>query len=704
MSRRVTDSAPEAHEPGRIRNVVLVGHGGSGTTTLFEHLLASALGGHRPQATDPDDRERAATLTPASFETGRVLVNLLDAPGQPDFTGELRAGLCAADAALFVVSAAGGVDPATISLWQECQAVGMPRAIVVTKLDTGQADFDGTVATCQQVFGEGVLPTHLPLPGAAEAVVGNLDLITQQVHDYSGGTRQVRSAAPEHLALIEERRAALIEGLITESEDDALMDRYLAGDALAVETVLADLLTAVAHATFHPVIPVSVTSGAGTDEVLTLIETGFPSPVLHPLPRLFSPQGASLPEGACDPDGPLVAEVVATTSDPYAGRQSLVRVFAGTLRPDEVVHVSGHRAQFSDASRPDAAAHPDHDEDERVGPLSAPVGTQLCPKSRAIAGEVVVVSKLSHAETSDTLSSPRRPAVVEPWRLPDPLLPVAVHAMSRTDEDKLAVALQRLVVEDMTLRLERSTETDQLVLWTMGQAHVDLLLDRLSRRYGAAVESEPLRVALRETFVAPADAEGRHVKQSGGHGQYAVCRIEVEPLQRGGGFEFVDKVVGGAVPRQYVPSVEKGVRAQLAKGCLAGYPMVDVRVTLVGGKAHSVDSSDMAFQTAGALALRDAASAGTVTLLEPVDAVSVVVAEEHVGPVMSDLSVRRGRVVGTDSDADGHATIRAAVPRSELARYAIELPGVSHGTGSFTREPAGYEVLPPQLAGEHLPG
>ena len=282
--------------------------------------------------------------------------------------------------------------------------------------------------------------------------------------------------------------------------------------------------------------------------------------------------------------------------------------------------------------------------------------------------------------------------------MPEPLLPVAVVPKSKADEDKLSQGLGRLVAEDPTLRLELNPETHQVVLWCMGEAHLDVLLDRLRTRYGVDVESVPLRVQLRETFAGKATGHGRHVKQSGGHGQYAVCDIEVEPLESGAGFEFVDKVVGGAVPRQFIPSVEKGVRTQMERGVAAGYPVVDIRVTLTDGKAHSVDSSDMAFQTAGALALKEAAKATTVHMLEPVDEVSVLVSDEYVGAVMSDLSTRRGRVTGTESIGNGRSLVKAEVPEVEITRYAVDLRSLSHGTGTFSRTYVRHEPMPGQLA------
>ncbi|MBR7829417.1 elongation factor G-like protein EF-G2 [Actinospica sp. MGRD01-02] len=684
-----------------IRNVVLVGHTGAGKTTLVETLLAatgaiSRAGRVEDGGTVCDFEEiehrlgRSVSLAAAPIEVDGFKVNLLDAPGYADFAGDLRAGLRAADAALFVVSAADGVDGSTQLLWDECAAVGLPRAVVVTKLDAARADFDDITLICQRVFGDGVLPLYLPLLDDDEQVAGVIGLLSQQIYDYSDGQRTAVAADPEHLELIEPARNALIEGIIAESEDETLMDRYLGGEDIDVKVLIDDLETAVARGHFYPVLPVSALTGVGTRELLELITQGFPAPGEHLIPAVTAPDGSPKAPLACDPEGPLVAEVVKTTSDPYVGRISLVRVFSGTLRPDQPVHVSGHGM----AER----GHPDHDVDEKVGALSSPLGKTQRPVEFAVAGDLVAVAKLAHAETGDTLSAKDDPALMEPWVMPDPLLPVAVTAHAKSDEDKLSQALARLVAEDPTLRLEINPETHQLVLWCLGEAHRDVLLDRLSTRYGVAVETVPHRVSLRETFGAAAKGRGRHVKQSGGHGQYAICEIEVEPLPNGSGFEFVDKVVGGAVPRQFIPSVEKGVRAQMERGLLAGYPVVDLRVTLVDGKAHSVDSSDMAFQTAGALALKDAAAQAKPALLEPVDAVEIVLSDEFVGAVLGDLSSRRGRVLGTEPATNGRTLVRAEVPATGLARYPVELRSLSHGTGQFTRAYLKHEPMPASLA------
>ncbi|TNY35819.1 elongation factor G-like protein EF-G2 [Thermomonospora catenispora] len=693
--------APKAVRPDEIRNVVLVGHSGAGKTTLVEALLAATGTIQRPgrvedgsTVSDYDEVEirqhRSVNLSVAPLEHRGVKVNLLDTPGYADFVGDLRAGLRAADAALFVVSAVDGVDGLTRMLWEECAQVGMPRAVVITKIDQQRGDFDEVLAACQEAFGEGVLPCWFP--------VGNklFGLLTQTCFDYASGTRVECEPDPQYLDRIAEQRSALIEGIIQESEDETLMDRYLAGEELDVASLIADLEKAVARGGFYPVLCTAVPHGdrpgpvIGVLELLEVITQAFPSPLEHGLPPVTTIDGRPVEDLTCDPDGPLLAEVVKTVSDPYVGRISLVRVFSGTLRPDTVVHVSGHG--LTDRG------HEDHDVDERIGALSSPLGKHQRTIDACIAGDVCAIAKLTRAETGDTISDKDRPLLMTPWRMPDPLLPVAIEAKSKADEDKLSQALSRLVAEDPTLRLENNAETRQLVLWCMGEAHADVLLDRLKSRYGVEVETVELRVPLRETFGGRARGMGRHVKQSGGHGQYAICHVEVEPLGSGEGFEFTDKIVGGVVPRQFIPSVEKGVKTQMARGVVAGYPVVDIRVKLFDGKAHSVDSSDMAFQTAGALALKDAASKVPMLLLEPVDELEVLVPDEYVGTVMSDLSARRGRVLGSESVPGGRTMIKAEVPQLEITRYAIDLRSMTQGTGTFTRRFLRYEPLPSHLA------
>jgi elongation factor G len=706
-------AAPTADSPAAIRNVVLVGPSGGGKTTLVEALLVAARVLTRQGSVvdgttvcDSDEAEiaqqRSVGLALASLEHDGIKVNLIDTPGYADFVGELRAGLRAADCALFVIAANEGVDDPTKSLWLECAQVGMPRAVVITKLDHARANYESALAAAQQAFGDKVLPLYLAADTPCTGLIG---LLSQTHYEYADGKRTTTHAPDgSYSDAIEELRGTLIEGIIEESEDETLMERYLAGEDIDQSVLIDDLEKAVARASFFPVIPACSGTGVGTLELLEIITSGFPSPPEHQLPEVFTPQGKARNGLECDQNGPLLAEVVKTTSDPYVGRVSLVRVFSGTIRPDATVHVSGHLSQFigSDDTHADSgssmAGHADHDEDERIGTLSFPLGKQQRPAPSVVAGDICAIGKLSRAETGDTLSDKSDPLVLRPWTMPEPLLPVAVQPRAKTDEDKLSVGLGRLAAEDPTLRIEQNPETHQIVLWCMGEAHSGVVLDALARRYGVAVDTIELRVPLRETFGGNAKGHGRHVKQSGGHGQYAVCDIEVEPLPEGTGFEFVDKVVGGSVPRNFIPSVEKGVRAQMEKGVSAGYPVVDIRVTLFDGKAHSVDSSDFAFQMAGGLALREAAAATRVNLLEPVDVVSVLVPDDMVGAVMGDLAGRRGRVLGTDKVGEDRTVIKAEIPEVELTRYAIDLRSLSHGSGSFTRSFARYEPMPESAA------
>jgi len=672
-----------ANRPDEIRNVAVVGHSGVGKTTLVEHLLA-AVGAITRAGTIPDGntvsdsdpveaaQQRSVFLSVCPLRVGDALVNLLDTPGFADFVGELRAGLRAADAALFVVSAADDLDDTTLALWEECAALGTPRAVVVNRLDAPRADLPHTIEWVRRAFGGVDGNAVLPMFAASPDLTSLVNLLHTDDDQHA------------------DARSALIEAIVTESEDETLLERYLEGESLDPKVLSEDLHTAVGRGHFHPMIPVCAGTDLGLTELLDLIVQGFPTPVERPLPECYTPVGAAGPTLKCDPSGPLAGEVVRTWVDPYLGRVSLARIFSGTVRSDTALHVSGHGGE--------SRGHPDHDADEKGATL---LSTSLNAIDAAIAGDLCVIARLATAETGDTVSAAGQPLVILPWTMPDPLLPIAVRAATRNDEDALAKALARLAAADPALRIDRNAETGQLVLWCLGEAHCDVVLSRL-RAGGASVETEPVRVPLRATLTGKAAGHGRQVKQSGGHGQYAVCDIEVEPLPRGSGIEFVDKVVGGAIPNQFIGSVEKGVRAQLDHGLTAGVPVVDVRVTLLDGKAHSVDSSDAAFQTAGSLAVKDAASKTSVQVLEPIDVVEITVADDHIGAVLSDLSGRRGRVTGTDSLASdrpgSRSVVHAEIPAVELLRYAATLRAITGGAGTFTRTYLKHEPAPQSIA------
>ncbi|MDI2033812.1 elongation factor G-like protein EF-G2 [Paenarthrobacter nitroguajacolicus] len=679
-TRRSDNSAAlTALDPGKLRNVALVGHSGSGKSMLVEALLAatgaitrmgSISEGTTVSDSDPSaiHQQRSVTLSVAPIMVGDVKVNLIDTPGYTDFTGELRAGLRAADAALFVVSAVDGIDGATTALWNECAKIRLPRAVVVSKLDHPRADFSAAVERCREAFGESVLPLYLPAPGNAGLIA------------VLAGGMEGQEPGPD----VEAAREPLLEGIIAESEDETLMDRYLGGEELPLADLVKDLETAVARGSFFPVMPASAETGLGLPELMALLTDALPSPLEGTLPAAMTLEGSSLKPLECDPNGRLAGEIVRTTVDPFLGRVCLVRVFSGTLREDSSIHIGGRGL----ADR----GHEDHDADERVTHLYSPVGSSLKAVPQCIAGDICAISKLASAETGDTVSDRGSPLLIETWNMPEPLMPIAIEGASRSDEDALAKSIGKVAAADPTLRLERNPDTHQLILWCMGEAHAEVIMDRL-RNQGVKLQTVDIITPLRETFASKATGHGRHVKQSGGHGQFAICDIEVEPLGRGEGFAFTDKIVGGAIPATFVTSVEKGVRAQMLKGVSDGFPVVDIKVTLVGGKTHSVDSSDAAFQAAGALALREAAAAAKIQLLEPVSSVVISVPDEYVGAVMSDLSARRGRVNGTDA-AEGEGTeILAEVPDQELVRYALELRALTAGTGHFRRSFLRHEPL-----------
>jgi len=653
----------------RIRNVALVGHGGSGKTTLAEALLF--VSGAIPRAGsvddgttvcdfDPEEQKRSisVSLAVAPIEWEQHKINLLDTPGYADFVGDVAAGLRAAELAIFVVSAVEGVEVQTEVAWRLAEAQGIPRAIFVNKLDRERASFERTLDDLKARFGAGIAPLELPI-GAEHDFRGVIDLLSDTAITYAGTDgRGTTGPIPEEMEHEEhEVHDSLVEGIVV--ADDALMERYLDDETISVEELEAALAKGIAEASVFPVLCGSATALVGIDRLAHFMAREGPAPDAG--------------------DGPPVAFVFKTIVDPYVGRVNLFKVLQGTVKADD--HLANGRTMT----------------DERIHQLSMMRGKDAEAVSEVGPGDLGAVAKLTDTFTGDVLGSRGADVEVEPLEQFEPTLPVAIRARSKGDEDKLATALHRLQDEDPAIRLERNDETHQTLLWGMGETHLGIALERIHRKFGVEVETDDVEVAYRETITAPAEAEGKYKKQSGGHGQFGVASVRVEPLERGAGFEFVDKIVGGAIPRQFIPAVEKGIAETMSSGGVFGFPVVDVQATVFDGKYHSVDSSEMSFKMAGSLAFREAMAQASPILLEPISELVVRAPEASQGDLMGDLNSKRGRIQGTSALGNGEVEIVALVPTSEVLRYSVDLRSRTAGRGTFTIAHSHYDPMPAHL-------
>lgn len=656
-----------------IRNVALVGHGNSGKTTLVEGLLlvAGAIGrpgrvedGNTVCDFEPEETQRQISVSTslASFEWKETKLNILDTPGYADFMGDVAAALHVADLVVFVVSGVDGVEVQAEIIWHLAEERGLPRIIFVNKLDRERADFERTLEELKQHFGAGVAPLELPI-GSEASFAGVTDLLSERAFTYTGdGTSAiygVEGPVPAELEVTEHAvHDALVEGIVV--ADDALMERYLGDEPIETAELEHALASGIAAGTVFPVLCGSAAKLIGIDRLADVLVNEAPAP---------TPQ-----------DGPASAFAFKTIADPYVGRVNFLKLLSGTVRPDATL------------SNVRTGAH------ERLHSLLAMRGKDQDPLPEVHAGDLFAVTKLADARTGDVLADKAATAELAPLDTPPPTLPVAISPKAKADEDKLANALHRLEDEDPAIRVERNPETHQTILWGMGETHLAIACERLARKFGVQVERGDVRVPYRETIAAQAEAEGRYKKQTGGHGQYGVAFLRVEPLERGGGFEFIDAVVGGAIPRQFIPAVEKGIVETMSHGGAFGFPVVDVRVTCFDGKYHSVDSSEMSFRMAGSLGFKEAIAAASPTLLEPISELVVMVPESHQGDVLGDLNAKRGRIQGTASLGRGLQEISALVPTAEILRYAVDLRSLTGGRGSFTVHHSHYDPAPPHVA------
>jgi elongation factor G len=688
----VTDATEERALPtiasAKIRNVALVGHGGAGKTTLAEALLFTSGAINRQGRVedgttvsdfDPEEVKRHISVATslASFEFDGHKINLLDCPGYADFLPEVEAALRVADLAVFVVSAVEGVEVQTEIVWKLAEQLGLPRMVFVNKEDRERADFERVLAQLRDVFGRGIAPLELPIDEEAgfHAVV---DLLTEHaiVYDDDQGHHH-DEPVPDTVADHEhEVHDELVEGIV--EADDTLMERYLEGEVPSPKELEDTLAKGVQSGTVFPVICGSALKDVGVDLLAKFLCEIGPSPLDRP--PVMAEAAGDLHEVPCDPTGQPLAFVWKTLVDRHVGKVSLFKVLSGTVRPDMVL------------------ANTRSHTDERLHSLFTLRGKDQVPVDEVPAGDLAAVAKLADTATGDTLAPKGTPVVIAGLEPTVPSLTIAIAPKSKGDEDKLMTSLHRLQDEDPSLSVRRDDETHQTLLSGTGETHLAIVLERLARKFGVDVLTEEVRVPYRETITGTASAEGKYKKQAGGHGQYGVASIRIEPLERGGGFEFVDSIVGGAIPRQFIPAVEKGIAETMGRGGHYGHPVVDVKVTLFDGKYHSVDSSEMSFKMAGSLGFQEAMAAASPVILEPVSALSVTVPSAYQGDVMGDLNARRGRVQGTTTSADGaESTVEALVPTSEIGRYAIDLRSLTGGRGRFEVRHDHYDVLPSHL-------
>jgi elongation factor G len=673
----------------RIRNVALIGHRGSGKTSLHEAMLFEAgvvnrLGrveeGTTTSDYEPDEQEREMSIgaTVSSFEHDGRKINLIDTPGEPSFIADTVASLRVADAAVVVVNAVMGVEVHTERLWQRADAEGLARLVFVNMLDRERADFFRALESLQSAFGNHVVATEIPI-GSEHEVSGVIDLVDMKAFVAQGEGRGAPAPQdiPEELqAQAQEYREKLMDEVAENS--DELMERYLEGENIDHDEIVTVLKRGVTDGKIFPVTCGVATKNLGTTRLLEALVEDLPSPAMRGPITALDEEGEEI-EISPDEDGELIAYVFKTLADPYAGRLNLFRVYSGVLRGDSQVNNVTQRAK------------------ERIGQILIPSGKEHQQTDELGAGDIGAVAKLKETRAGDVLTGKDTKISVRPLDLPAPVMAFAFEAKTKGDEDKAASAIRRLEEEDPTLDVHRDQQTGEQIIAGLTQIHVEVITERMKSRFGAEIELHPPRVPYLEAIRKPAKAHGRYKKQTGGRGQFGDCHIEIAPGEAGSGYEFIDEIKGGAIPKGFIPAVEKGVAEAMQHGTLAGYPVKDLQVRLYDGQYHRVDSSENAFKVAGSMAFKEAMEQADPVLLEPIMLLTVSVPEDVVGDVVGDLNSRRGRPLGME--AKGTATeIKAEVPMAEVLDYARDLRQITGGRGDYTMEFARHEEIPSHLA------
>ncbi len=667
-----------APETEHVRNIALVGQDGAGKTSLAEAMLhisgrTDRLGtthdGKSNLDYDPEEIRRGFTVSAAiaPIQYGTYKINLVDTSGQPDFAGDTLAAMQACETAMFVIDAASGPEVNTDRLWREAEYLRLCRTVFINHIDREDADFDLAMATLHARYGSRLSAVTIPI-GVGTEFKGIIDVLRMKARYYENGEERVEEIPEEYAEAAGLARDQLCD--IVVEADDELMMKYLDGQDQLTQEELEQLLDkAIALGIFIPVFVGSTLIEQGIKNIMDDIISYFPSPTGHG--TFITADGE---EHAVVKDGPVIAFAFKTMSDPFVGRLSFLKVASGTLEPGmELVNARTGKK-------------------ERIGKLCVMMGKETQEVKRALAGDIIVVPKLAETRTGDTLSPDGKVEIIQRFQL-KPQYPVVIVADDRKDEDKLGEFLARQADADPTIRITRNEDTHQTVITTMGDMQVDLLMRRAKEQAGIASHTIPVRIPYRETIRKTAEAQGRHKKQTGGAGQFGDCYLRLEP-NPGAGYEFVDEVVGGRIPRNYIPAVDKGVQEAMAEGFLAGYPMVDLKCAVYDGSYHPVDSNEMAFKTAARIGFRAACEKANPVLLEPIVNLAITVGEQYAGAVMGDISTRRGRIVGTDSNDQGETVIMVRVPYSEVVTYTKDLRALTRGSGSYTFEFAGYEDAP----------
>lgn len=682
--------AKTTFDPADIRNIVLVGHGASGKTALGEAMLfntgATTRLGETTAGTstfdfEPEEHKRGGSIASAFAWTthNNNKINIIDTPGDGNFIYDAFAAMRGADAAFVVISAPDGVEVQTERVYREAEQLGLARVVVLNKMDRERADPEAALNDFEESFGVRAVPLQVPI-GVESSFRGVVSLLQRKALVYAtdGSGKYEKTDVPAELeGAVESAWETLVEAVA--STDDELLEKYLETFELSEEEVRLALRSAICRGELVPAVYTSAAANVGVQAVLDVISWACPSPLERaPMPAVDA-HGEPMQQPV-DPDGPFSALVVHSFIDEFSGKQSIFRVVTGTGPEDGIV------------------VNRRNGEQERLGSLYSLRGTQRDAVDRAVTGDILAVAKLRDTRTNDTLCSEDFVGAYARLEYPEPMMRFTVQVAHKGDEDKLKTAMEKLLDEDPTLQTGYDTLSRQMLLAGMGQQHLEMAVEKLGRKFKVAVETALPLVPYRETLRRRVEGvEGKHKKQSGGAGQFGVCYLNVEPLPRGEGFEFVDKIVGGAIPRQYIPSVEKGILGRMEKGPRAGYPITDIRVELIDGKYHAVDSKDIAYQAAGSKGIRAALQEGGIKLLEPVYRMEIRVPNENMGDIMGDITARRGRVLGMEPDGKKWTTIRTVTPLAEIQRYAPDLRSMTGGQGTFTMEFEGYEDLPAHL-------